>query len=313
IGEIGPAGKPGEKGDIGEKGDAGEIGPKGDIGATGAQGPKGDTGAAGLVGLAGEKGEKGETGETGPKGEQGEQGIQGEKGDTGETGPIGKQGEKGDTGEAGKPGEKGEKGDPATNITTNLIQDSATGTIAYTNEISEVQKVNVVSSDANNGIDVGSDGGAYLKINHGARWTNRDTDTNLNVDKTTAPIFGNEDYNDNMELYQVRDNKLVVRESGRYDIRGNISLMGANSSANTRQRTNANARIAVNGVVVGARAASGYIRYASNQTQSSIHLNEILHLKANDVISIVMFKEANSGAVKFSASGESSFMINKLK
>ncbi|MGB5377392.1 hypothetical protein, partial [Muriicola sp.] len=76
---------------------------------------------------------------------------------------------------------------------------------------------------------------------------------------------------------------------------------------------NVNARVAVNGIVVGAISASGYIRWASNHDHSSIHVNEILQLNANDVITIVTFREANSGTVRFSGSNESSFMINKLK
>ena len=151
------------------------------------------------------------------------------------------------------------------------------------------------------------------KINYGGRWTNSDTATNLNVNNTTAPIFGTEDYKDDgNSLYEVSGNTLIVKLSGRYDIRANFSLVGINSG-NNRQRTNVNARIAINGTPVGALAASGYIRWASGHEQSSIHVSEILQLNANDVISIITYREANSGTVNFSATGESSFVINKLK
>jgi len=151
------------------------------------------------------------------------------------------------------------------------------------------------------------------KINFGGRWTNSDTATNLNVDGTVVPIFGTEQYKDDgTSLYEVSGNTLIVKESGRYDIRGNLSLVGINSG-NNRQRTNVNARIAVNGTAVGAIAASGYIRWASGQDHSSIHLNEILQLSANDVISIITYREANSGTVNLSGADESSFMINKLR
>lgn len=152
------------------------------------------------------------------------------------------------------------------------------------------------------------------KINYGGRWTNSNTSTNLNVNNSVAPIFGNEDYKDDgNNLYVVSGNSLTVKESGRYDIRANLSLVAINSSGNSHQRTNTNVRIAVNGTAIGAFGASGYIRYASNHDHSSIHVNEILQLDANDVITILTFREANSGTVRFSGGGESSFMINKLR
>ena len=151
------------------------------------------------------------------------------------------------------------------------------------------------------------------KINYGGRWTNTDTSTDLNVNNTTAPIFGSEDYKDDGNaLYEVSGNTLIVKADGRYDIRANLSLVGINSG-NNRQRTNVNARIAVNGTAVGAMGASGYIRWASNHDHSSIHVSEILQLSANDVVSIITYREANSGTVYFSNSGESSFIINKLR
>ncbi|WP_422083883.1 hypothetical protein [Ulvibacterium sp.] len=147
----------------------------------------------------------------------------------------------------------------------------------------------------------------------GGRWTNSNTSTNLNSNGTVAPIFGTQDYvDDGTNLYQVSGNTLIVKESGRYDIRANLSLVG-NNSGNNRQRTNVNARIAVNGTPIGAIAASGYIRWASGHDHSSIHLNEILQLSANDVVSIITYREANSGTVNFSGTDESSFMINKLR
>ncbi len=171
----------------------------------------------------------------------------------------------------------------------------------------------VVSTDANNLIENGSDGAAYLNINRGARWTNTDITTDLNAGIAAAPIFGNEDYKDDgINLYVAATSQLTVLEAGRYDIRANISLIGA-TSGGAQQRTNVNAQITINGNPVGALAASGYIRSASDHEQSSIHINEILQLNANDVIRVRTYREANSGIVRFSAAGETSFSINKLK
>ncbi|TFG75124.1 MAG: hypothetical protein E4H26_06650 [Flavobacteriales bacterium] len=199
-------------------------------------------------------------------------------------------------------------------VVTNLSQNTTSGNISYVNESNTTQTARVVSANANNIIKVGTDGGAYLKINMGGRWTNSDTSTDLNVDNTNAPIFGNENYKDDgNNLYQVSGNTLIVKEAGRYDIRANLSLLGVNSGGSAEQRTNVNARISVNGTPVGALGASGYIRWAGNHEQSSVHVSEILNLNANDVITIRTYREANSGVVNFSGANESSIMINKLK
>jgi hypothetical protein len=173
----------------------------------------------------------------------------------------------------------------------------------------------VVSADANNSIQVGTDGGAYLKINYGGRWTNTNTSTNLNSNNTSAPIFGSQDYKDDgNNLYEASSStSLTVKEDGRYDIRANLSLEGINSGGNAEQRTSVNARIYVNNTAVGAIAATGYIRFSNGHEETSLHMNEILELSANDVITIRTFEEGNSGVVRFSGSGESSFMINKLR
>ncbi len=203
-------------------------------------------------------------------------------------------------------------GNNSTNVPSNsTIELQSNGTTW--NSLSN-SSTNIVSSDTNNSISTGSDGGAYLKINLGGRWTNSDTSTNLNINNTVAPIFGTQDYKDDgNNLYQVSGNTLIVKESGRYDIRANLSLLAVDSNGSSEQRTNANARIAINGTAIGAIGATGYIRYGSGHDHSSIHVNEILQLNANDVISIIMFREANSGTVRFSGAGESSFIINKLR
>ncbi len=178
-------------------------------------------------------------------------------------------------------------------------------------------RIRTLSTAANSDDILAADATGVLKrskINYGGRWTNTNTSTNLNVNNTVAPIFGSEDYKDDgTNLYQVSGNTLIIKESGRYDIRANLALLAINSSGSTEQRTNTNARIAVNGTAIGAIGASGYIRYATNHDHSSIHVSEILNLNANDVVTIITYREANSGTVRFSGSNESSFIINKLR
>lgn len=174
------------------------------------------------------------------------------------------------------------------------------------------EKNTTASVDADNLITNGSDGGAFLNINQGARWTNTDITTNLNISSIDAPIFGDEDYNDDNTLYNSSSNSLTVTASGRYDIRANISVLGINTGG-TAARTNVNAQITINGIPIGALGASGYIRFASGHDHSSIHISEILQLNANDVIRIQTYREANSGTVNFNGTGNSSFTINKIK
>lgn len=150
--------------------------------------------------------------------------------------------------------------------------------------------------------------------NYGARWTNSNTSTDVN-NNITAPIFGTVDYKDDTgnSLYEVSGNTLIVKESGRYDIRVNLAFRGIDGSGTIEQNTNVNSILTVNGSAKGALAASGYISFLSGHDHSSIHINEILQLNANDVVSIVNTYEANVGVVRFSASNESSFTINKIK
>ncbi len=199
----------------------------------------------------------------------------------------------------------------ATTTEMNAIVNPITGSLIY--NTSDFSIYQYIGSGWARVFDSANNGTAGTKVNFGGRWTNTDVATDLNVTGIEAPIFGTEDYKDDGNaLYEVSGNTLVVKEAGRYDIRANFSLIGS-SSGGTQQRTNATGRLAVNGTQVGARGASAYIRFASGQTQSSIHMSEILELNANDVISIIMFREGNSGPVRFNAADESSFIINKVQ
>ncbi|HDZ14471.1 hypothetical protein LCGC14_0711410 [marine sediment metagenome] len=154
------------------------------------------------------------------------------------------------------------------------------------------------------------------KINYGGRWTNTDIFTNINIDNTIVPLFGANDYvDDGTELYEVSGNALTVKQAGRYDLRANIALIGiadGNIFYDYDHDTNVNARIAINGIPVGAIAASGHIAFYNGHNNSSIHINEILELDANDTITILSYREANLATVRLTSIGSSSFIINKL-
>ncbi|MGB5436385.1 MAG: hypothetical protein WBM98_10895, partial [Maribacter sp.] len=145
------------------------------------------------------------------------------------------------------------------------------------------------------------------KINYGGRWTNTNTSTNLNNNNTSVPIFGNEDYKDDgNNLYQVTGNTLRVKETGRYNIIANLTLYADDD------KTSVTVRIEVNGTPVGAIGATGYLR-EKDKFMPTISLNEILQLNANDVITIISRREADSGSVYINGSGNASFIINKLR
>ena len=157
--------------------------------------------------------------------------------------------------------------------------------------------------------DSANNGTTGTKVNYDGRWTNTDIVTDLNVTNTIVPIFGIEDYKDDGNtLYEVSGNTLTVKETGRYEIKANLSFVNISGT-----RNNPTARIAIDGTQTGSRAASGYIRNARGHTRSSIHINETLNLSANDVLSIVIFQGGDTGEVSFSAANESSFIINKLQ
>ena len=180
-------------------------------------------------------------------------------------------------------------------------------------------RVRTLDQAANNDLLLKADSNGVLhssKVNYGGRWTNTNTSTNLNVNDTQVPIFGTADYvDDGTSLYEVSGNTLIVKEAGRYDIRANIAMIGIDDSILNSNEfdTNVNIRIAINGTAVGSWGASGIIRFVNGHNHSSVHSNEILELDANDVISILSYRDANSGSVLMDGSGNSSFIINKLR
>lgn len=208
----------------------------------------------------------------------------------------------------------GPQGDPGIDGTDGVDGTDGTDGISVTAATLNSNKELVLTLSDANTINAGQV--IPPKLNFGGRWTNTDTATNLNVNGVNVPIFGTQNYKDDgNNLYEanVNEEELTVKEAGRYDIRANIALRAVNSTGTTERHTSVNVKLAVNGTAIGALTASGYIRYQTNHRNSSLHINEILELNANDVITITTLQEANSGIVRFSAANESSFMINKLK
>lgn len=68
---------------------------------------------------------------------------------------------------------------------TSLVQDPTTGGLTYTNEAGDAVKANVLSSDADNLVQTGTDGGAYL---NGERIRENETETILDFDSSSGKL-----------------------------------------------------------------------------------------------------------------------------
>jgi len=145
-----------------------------------------------------------------------------------------------------------------------------------------------------------------------ARWTNGPSRIGLKTGKTLAPVFVIESFKDgSSSVFENKNNLLVVKLSGRYNIGANISLIGTNISA-TGQIVNINARVYVNGLPAGSLNAAANNGSSGKSVLSSIHISELLELKANDVITIVIATDAISESIYFNHEGTSNFSITKL-
>ena len=171
---------------------------------------------------------------------------------------------------------------------------------------------NLVSVDANGTFHIASNNQAAKNTNgkthnNAGRWTNSASKSIKKGNGSSAPIFGNEDYKDGGASTFVAQSAtaLLIKESGRYDIRANISVIGVNSSP-----LQINARIMVSNSPVGAISTAASTGSKNTPSQASLHFNEVLQLKGGDVITIRT--NANTSGVHYNDKGTSSFMIAKV-
>ncbi|MGJ8735330.1 hypothetical protein [Zobellia laminariae] len=149
--------------------------------------------------------------------------------------------------------------------------------------------------------------------NFSGRWTNNLSKIGLKFGKTIAPIFTIEQFKDgDNSIYEVKGNSLVVKLAGLYDIRANLSLIGANTST-TGQIATTSAKININGSPVGAIFVAANNGSTNKSVISSILVNELLSLKANDVITIVISTDSFSDTIYISEKDTSNFSITKFK
>ena len=139
------------------------------------------------------------------------------------------------------------------------------------------------------------------------------TDITTDVNQNTAinlPICGTLNWNDNTTLYVVNttNNSITVNETGRYRITINASLLTVSGN----DRLAPQMRITVNGTQVGTFSSTGYIRTATLNQESSLHINEVLEFNATDIIAIDILREAGAGPVNLKSAGSSNIYIEKI-
>lgn len=206
-------------------------------------------------------------GTVGPQGPTGPQGIQGATGLTGDAGPPGLPGA------AGEEGPPGPEGPAASNIVTNLAQVASTGIITYTNEDTTAQTANVISTDTNNTITAGTDGGAFLasKIidvydSNASYAINLNTFSKVQLNTTRINQGG---------TYTLNNNEITVSEAGTYEIEYGVA-------AKTDVWSSLEAKIRVNSNYLTATSSYNGGWYKNSTATRKVYQT----LNANDVISI---------------------------
>lgn len=138
-----------------------------------------------------------------------------------------------------------------------------------------------------------------------------DTSSNINTNSViTAPIISTLEWNDDTTLFTVNAaaNTITILQTGRYRISVNISL----STTSMTARLTPEMWVAINGTQRGTYASTGYIRNNNNHQESSLHINEVFELTANDIISISIIRTANAGTVNLRSAGSSNIYVEKI-
>jgi hypothetical protein len=113
----------------------------------------------------------------------------------------------------GAQGPQGPQGDPATNITTNLSQNTSTGVITYVNEDTSSQTANVVGAESDNSISVGANGGAYYEspIKAFGKIASNGTVRKATTGITVTKLSGNGHYRVNLPTGLVSDANYIIQ------------------------------------------------------------------------------------------------------
>ena len=186
----------------------------------------------------------------------------------------------------------------------NAIVNPASGLIIYNTERNEFRFNRGTTASPN-----------WIKTSRNAsvKYSNNDSDTSVNVNTNStinAPIISTLEWNDDTTLYNVNaaTNVITVTETGRFRISINVSL----STTSGTDRLTPEMWISVNGTQRGTFSSTGYIRTNNGHQESSLHINEVFELTANDVLSISIQRTANGGNVNLRSAGSSNIYIEKI-
>jgi len=195
----------------------------------------------------------------------GPQGPKGDTGDTGDTGPIGAQGPKGDTGPVGPQG-------PAGNS-------------------------DIVSADASNSIEEGTDGGAYLAPKFIDVY---DSNTSYKVNLNSfIKVKLNSTRINQGSIFSLANNEITVSEAGTYEIEYGISTY-------TIAQGSSEGKLQVNGVDVRASHTYNGGWYKNNTATRKLYLK----LNASDKVSAWVQKtQAFGGSNGVSTIKDGSFLL----
>ncbi|WP_203295971.1 hypothetical protein [Luteirhabdus pelagi] len=140
------------------------------------------------------------------------------------------------------------------------------------------------------------------------KYSNTDTTTDVNPDTAIdLPVFGTMEWNDNTSLYVVGGNQITINETGRYEIRVNVSLFNSSGTA----RNAPEIRINVNGTGVGSFGSTGYMRNNGGHRSASLHITETISVTTGDVITVAIVREGNGDIVNLRSVGSSNIYIEK--
>lgn len=188
----------------------------------------------------------------------------------------------------------------------NAITNPANGLMVYNTDLKEFQ------------FNCGSIGTPdWSKISHpsSVKYSNSNTTTNINNNGTYAniPIFGTLNWNDDTTLYTQAGNTLTINTTGRYKITVNIAYRVPSAPGNFEQRVSVEAQIAIDGTPTGAIGNTGYVRFANNHAEASLHITEVFNITAGQTISVQTIRGGNSANAVFRSAGTSNIYIEKIK
>ena len=209
-------------------------------------------------------------------------------------GTIGEQGPKGDKGD---PGEQGPQGPAGEGSDSNLSQTLSTGVINYTQGEGEPQTANVISSDPNNSIAVGSDGGAYYALKFIDVYdSNNSYSVSLN---SFVKIRLNTTRINQGGIFSLNNNEITVNENGVYEVEYGVSTY-------TIAQGSSEGKLQVNGVDVAASRTYNGGWYKRNTATRKLYLS----LNANDKVSAWVQKtQAFGGSNGVSTNKDGSFLL----